>query len=72
MEPNSGDDQDENVPTTGFQSMEPVQNCPLRYKGSGFMQRSDQHVVPSSEVKIISFSVAPLIVVKCLICVMFV
>ncbi|KAL3328677.1 hypothetical protein AABB24_036026 [Solanum stoloniferum] len=49
LEPNSGDDQDETVPTVGFQSMEPVQNCPLRFKGLGFMQNSDQHVVPSSE-----------------------
>ncbi|XP_055813363.1 zinc finger protein CONSTANS-LIKE 13 [Solanum dulcamara] len=50
LEPNSSDDQDETVPTVGFQSMESAQNCPLRFKGSGFMQNSDQHLVPSSEV----------------------
>lgn len=39
LEPNSSDEQDETVPIIGFQSME----------GSGFMQTSEQHVVPSSE-----------------------
>lgn len=54
LEPNSSDDQDETVPTIGFQSVESAQNCPLRFKGSGFMQNSDQHVVPSSEVNLLS------------------
>lgn len=40
LEPNSSDDQDETVPTIGFQS---------EFKVSGFMQNSEQHVVPSSE-----------------------
>lgn len=49
LEPNSSDDQDETVPTIGFQSMEPDQNRQTGLKGSGFMQNSEQHVVPSSE-----------------------
>ncbi|CAN4091503.1 unnamed protein product [Withania somnifera] len=48
-EPNSCDDQDETVPTIGFQFMEPTQICQSGSKGSGFMQKSEQHVVPSSE-----------------------
>lgn len=46
LEPNSSD---ETVPITGFQSMVSAKNHQLAFKGSGFMQNSDQHVVPSSE-----------------------
>ncbi|XP_059295319.1 zinc finger protein CONSTANS-LIKE 13 [Lycium ferocissimum] len=49
LEPNSTDEQDETVPIIGFQSMEPAQMRQSGLKGSGFMQNSEQHVVPSSE-----------------------
>ncbi|CAN4093123.1 unnamed protein product [Withania somnifera] len=50
LEPNSSDDQDGTVPTIGFQFMEPAQNCQSGLKGPAFMQKSEQHAVPSSEV----------------------
>ncbi|KAM3326300.1 zinc finger protein CONSTANS-LIKE 13 [Capsicum chacoense] len=49
LEPNSSDDQDETVPNIGFQYMEPAQNLQSGPKGSGFTQKTEQHVVPSSE-----------------------
>ncbi|KAJ8543322.1 hypothetical protein K7X08_005845 [Anisodus acutangulus] len=49
LEPNSSENQDETVPIIGFHSMQPAQNRQSGFKGSGFMQNSEQHVVPSSE-----------------------